>query len=48
MKRTSEMGLKEVTSSIFDEYTFEKNNEEDELKNSKNELIRLKKAIDTS
>ena len=48
MKRRSEMELKEVTSSIFDEYTFEKSNKIEELNNSKNELVRLKKAIDSS
>jgi hypothetical protein len=30
MRRNSEMELKEVTSSIFDEYTFEKQNDEED------------------
>lgn len=42
MKRTSELALKEISSSIFDELTFEQRIEEDELKDSKNELIKLK------
>ena len=48
MKRTSELALKEMSSSIFDELTFEQRFEEDELKDSKNELIKLKQAFDFS
>ena len=48
MKRTSELALKEISSSIFDELTFEQRIEEDELKDSKNELIKLKQAFDSS